>query len=68
VGEEIVVRLKVWLGVAAGLIALKLLGVVGYSWFVVTAPLWGPVALVVAWIMVAIVGCAVLALLLGGDG
>ena len=38
------------------LLALKLTGVIGWSWWLVTLPLWGQVAIPILW----------LALLLGG--
>ena len=38
------------------LLALKLAGVIGWSWWLVTLPLWGQVAIPILW----------LALLLGG--
>jgi hypothetical protein len=40
-------------------VALKLLGIIKWSWWWVTAPFWGPPALVIAILLAALGGAAV---------
>jgi hypothetical protein len=44
------------------LLTLKLAGVIGWSWWWVTAPLWGPTGLLVAAGLIALVVVGVMAL------
>lgn len=41
-----------WVGLALVFITLKLTGVISWSWWVVTMPLWGGLALVLALLLV----------------
>jgi hypothetical protein len=59
-------RLRLWLAGSAILIALKLCGAVRAAWWLVTLPIWGPAALVVAAAILAVLGCLMLWVLLGG--
>lgn len=44
-------------------IVLKLCGVIHWSWWWVTCPLWGPIAIVVAVLLIALVAFGVVGML-----
>ena len=50
--------LGLYLGVPVGLMVGKLLGHNDFSWWVLTVPFWGPVALVLVLLTVVLAGCA----------
>jgi hypothetical protein len=52
--NQVVVRGGVGLSELLGVafIVLKLMGVINWSWWLVTIPLWGPIALIIAVVIV----------------